>query len=419
MSEQIAALINPANSHIKHSPIEDFRRTQRAYNRWSGLVAPDKILLSAIALLMLFGAVMVTSASIPKAGDNGWLFFYGFRQSLIMLMGATIGAFVFTLPITWWQRNAYRILLAGIILLIMVLIPGIADEINGSKRWLSIGVANLQVSEFARISIIIYAASFLQRQQNTVHKSIWPMIRLLGVLGIVAILLLLEPDFGSTAVICTTIMGMAFLAGVCVLRFSVCALAVASIGSIVMLAAPYRIKRLASFLNPWDDIYGSDYQLANSLIAIGRGQTTGVGIGQSMEKHHYLPEAHTDFIFSIIAEELGLIGICCLVLLFTIVVWRAFRIANNADRVRMRFASCIAYGIGLWIGIQALINMSVATGLLPTKGLTLPLISYGGSSVIASLILLSILLRIDSESRYLLQQQENHQPSQLAKLTHG
>lgn len=390
------------NTHLKHNPIDDFRQTQRNYSRWSGLVAPDKTLLISIALLMLVGLVMVTTASIPKAGSNGWIFSYAVRQLVYMGLGCGLGYVIYQIPTQWWYRHDKLIILAGLLLLILVILPGVAREINGARRWIALGPVNLQVSEFVRICVMVYAAAFLQRHQNQLHKSLLPMVKLLGVLGAVAVLLLLEPDFGSTAVICATVLGMMFLAGVCLLRFVVMSSLVAVLGGLVMLAAPYRVKRLASFINPWDDVWGSDYQLVNSLIAIGRGKTTGVGIGESLEKHHYLPEAHTDFIFSILAEETGLIGVVVLMLLFTIIVWRAFVIASNADKVRMRFASCLAYGIGLWLGMQALINMSVASGLLPTKGLTLPMISYGGSSVLASMILLAILLRIDSESRYTL-----------------
>ncbi|PIE45944.1 MAG: putative lipid II flippase FtsW [Gammaproteobacteria bacterium] len=319
-----------------------------------------------------------------------------------MILGCGLGYVVYQIPTQWWYRHDKLILLTGLLLLILVILPGVAREINGARRWIALGPVNLQVSEFVRICVMIYAAAFLQRHQNQLHKSLLPMVKLLGVLGAVAVLLLLEPDFGSTAVICATVLGMMFLAGVCLLRFVVIASLVTVLGGLVMLAAPYRVKRLASFINPWDDVWGSDYQLVNSLIAIGRGKTTGVGIGESLEKHHYLPEAHTDFIFSILAEETGLIGVIVLMLLFAVIVWRVFVIASNADKVRMRFASCLAYGIGLWLGMQALINMSVASGLLPTKGLTLPMISYGGSSVLASMILLAILLRIDSESRYTL-----------------
>ncbi len=391
----------------KVNPVENFRKVQSKHNRWTGLVAPDGILMVTIILLMLLGLVMVTSSSIPKAGHKGgWIYAYAMRQMAYMTLGLIVGYIVYRIPVKYWQQHAYKILLAGFLLLILVITPGIAKEINGSMRWISLGPVNLQASEFVRISVMIYAASYLQRYQNQINKSIFAMIRLLIVLALVGLLLLLEPDYGSTMVITTTVLGMMFLAGVCLVRFFACAVFVAIISALALWVAPYRRARLTSFMDPWQDMYGSGYQLVNSLIAIGRGETTGVGIGESLEKHHYLPEAHTDFIFSILAEETGLVGVLFLVLLFALIVWRAFVIANNADKVRMRFASCLAYGIGLWIGMQALINMSVSSGLLPTKGLTLPMISYGGSSVLASMILLAILLRIDSESRYTLNNEQ-------------
>lgn len=391
----------------QYHPVEDFRRTQENYSRWSGLVAPDTTLIVAIALLMVLGLVMVTSASIPRAGSNGsWIYTYGLKQLIYMTVGLGAAVVAYRIPTRWWFDNSYRILLAGILMLAVIQIPGVAPTINGAKRWIPLGPVNVQTSEFVRICVIIYAGAFLQRYQNQIHKSIFAMGRLVVILGIVGALLLMQPDFGSTVVICAIVLGMMFLAGVCLVRFVACAAAITVAGGFLMVAESYRLKRLLGYWDPWSDMYGSGYQLANSLIAIGRGETTGVGIGESLEKHHYLPEAHTDFIFSILAEEMGLIGVCLLMILFGLIVWRAFVIANNADKVRLRFASCVAYGIGLWIGMQALINMSVASGLLPTKGLTLPMMSYGGSSVVASLILLAILLRIDSESRYLLQQEQ-------------
>ncbi len=400
----------PRGERIKHNHVEEFRRTQEKYNRWSGLAKPDGILLVAIALLMIIGLVMVTSASIPKAGasKSGWVYAYGFKQLVFMGVGLVAAFIVYRIPSKWWFDNSYRILVVGVLLLVVVQIPGVSPVINGSKRWIPLGPVNVQTSEFVRICIIIYAAAFLQRFQNQVHKSLFAMVRLLFILAIVGLLLLLQPDFGSTAVIFAVVLGMMFLAGVCLVRFTTSIVTVGLVGLVVLMSEPYRVARIQSYLNE-DPLAGNNmfsrgsFQVANSLIAIGRGEITGVGIGESMEKHAYLPEAHTDFIFSILAEETGLVGVFVLLVLFSLIVWRAFVIAINADKVRLRFASCVAYGVGLWIGIQALINMAVASGILPTKGLTLPLISYGGSSLVASLILLAILLRIDGESRYLLE----------------
>lgn len=395
------------NSHLnKSSPMDSFRQTQQNYNRWAGLVMPDKILMICLGLLMLTGLVMVTTASIPLAGQKGgWVFSYLFKQSFYMLLGLMVGFFVYQMPMQFWYKNAKYFMWLAIALLLVTLL--VAKETNGAHRWINLGPVKLQVSEFVRISMIVYAAAFLQRYQNQIHKSLPAMFRLLGVLGLIAVLILKQRDFGSAAVITATVLGMMFLAGVCLVRFFACAVGVAVIGAIVLVAEPYRVKRLTAYMDPWADMYGDGWQLINSLIAIGRGGVSGVGIGESLEKHYYLPEPHTDFIFSILAEETGLIGVGFLMLIFAVIVWRAFVIANNADKVRMRFASCLAYGVGLWIGMQALINMSVASGLLPTKGLTLPMISYGGSSVLAGMILFALLLRVDSESRYTLQNEQS------------
>ncbi|MPV86272.1 putative lipid II flippase FtsW [Ostreibacterium oceani] len=390
---------------ITHSPLQDFYQTQTTQSRWSGLLFPDKLLVFSLLLLMLYGWVMLTSASMPRAGSYGSPFAISLRQGLYMGLGFVIAYAVFMVPSNWWFKHSYRILLVGFGFLLLVLVPGVGREINGAMRWIPLGIVNIQASEFARVCMMIYAAAYLHRYQNQIHKSLWAMLRLLIVLAVFAVLLLKQPDFGATVVIGATVLGMIFLAGVCLVRFVSCSIAVAIVAALVLVAAPYRRARLVSFLDPWEDAFGSGYQLVQSLIAIGRGETLGVGMGESIQKHHYLPEAHTDFIFSIIAEELGLVGVCVLMILFTIVVWRAFVIASNADKVRMRFASCLAYGIGVWLAIQSLINMSVATGILPTKGLTLPMISFGGSSLLASFILFALLLRIDSESRYLLARQ--------------
>ncbi len=402
----MSKVIGIDNSRLnKTSPVANFRQTQQNYNRWSGLVKPDMTLMICLGLLMLIGLVMVTTASIPLAGKNGdWVFSYLFKQSIYMALGLIIGAIVYHIPIQFWYKNAKYFLMLAIVLLLATLL--FAREVNGAHRWIKLGPVNLQVSEFVRIAMIVYAASFLQRYQNQIYKSLPAMFRLLAVLGVIAVLILKQRDFGSAAVISATVLGMMFLAGVCLVRFFACASGVAIIAAIVLIAEPYRVKRLTAYMNPWADMYGDGWQLINSLIAIGRGGVSGVGLGESLEKHHYLPEPHTDFIFSILAEETGLIGVGLLMLIFSVIVWRAFKIANNADKVRMRFASCLAYGIGLWIGMQALINMSVASGLLPTKGLTLPMISYGGSSVLASMILFALLLRVDSESRYTLNNEQ-------------
>ncbi len=400
----MSKVIGIDNSHLnKASPVASFRQTQKGYKRWSaGLETPDMILMIALGLLMLTGLVLVATASMPLAGQHGgWVYSYLARQAAYMVLGLIVGGVVYSIPMQFWHDYAKYFIGLAVVLLVVTLM--FAREVNGAYRWIRLGPINIQVSEFVRIAMIIYAASFLQKYQNQIHKSFSAMLRLLLVLGLIAVLILKQRDFGSVVVISATVLGMLFLAGVCWVRFSISTgiVTILAIG-FLLLGDSYRIDRLKTYMDPWADVYGKGWQLINSLIAIGRGGVSGVGLGESVEKHHYLPEAHTDFIFSILAEETGLIGVTFLILLFAVIVWRAFKIANNADRVRMRFASCLAYGIGLWIGIQSLINMAVASGLLPTKGLTLPMISYGGSSVLASMILFAMLLRVDSESRYTL-----------------
>ncbi len=366
----------------KNKHLQNYVALKEKNTHWSGLVFPDKFLMVSISLLLIIGIVMVTTASIPKAGSNGgWIYYYSARQLAYITVGLTAAAIAFHIPTERLFKNADKIMLLGIVLLIIVQIPGVSPSINGARRWIPLGFANLQPSEFTRICTIIYAGYFLKKHQNNIHKSFTSMFKLMAILGVVAALLLAQPDYGSTAVIFAIVLGMTFLAGVHLIRFAAALSIVVVLGILGIVSSAYRMKRLVGYLDPWEDMFGKGYQLVNSLIAIGRGEITGVGIGESLEKHHYLPEAHTDFIFSILAEETGLVGVLILISLFAIIVWRAFVIARNADSVYRRASSCVAYGIGLWIGMQSLINMSVASGLLPTKGLTLPLISYGGSSV--------------------------------------
>lgn len=393
------ALNEPKSVRAKHA-LDAFHDDQSSYSRWSGLMAPDKWLLLAVFSLCAIGLVMVASASMPTVGKTGNPMAGLNKQMLFMGIGFVAALIVYHIPTRIWYEYNFLLLFIALAALILVLVPGIGREINNSRRWIYLGPIGFQVSEFARICVFVYAAAYLYRHQKQIHNSWSAMLKLLGVLGVVAILLLKEPDFGSTAVITATVLGMMYLAGVCIFRFTVSAGIVAVLAIIALLIEPYRRARLSNFLSPWDDPFGDGYQLTQSLIAIGRGELTGVGIGESIQKHNYLPMADTDFIFAIYTEETGLIGAIVLLGLYSLIVYRAFVIGHQAEKVRMRFASCLAYGTGLWIGMQSLINMSVASGMLPTKGLTLPLISSGGSSVLACFILLGILARIDSESKY-------------------
>ncbi|HYQ90706.1 MAG TPA: putative lipid II flippase FtsW [Candidatus Competibacteraceae bacterium] len=360
----------------------------------------DRWLLFAALALLTLGLLMVASASMPLAYSHTHQpFFYLIRQAAYVGAGLLFAALAIQIPIETWWRQAPVLLLTAIGLLLLVLMPGIGREVNGSTRWLSLGVVNVQVSEAAKLFALIYLASYLQRHGAALCSSTMAMIRPLLVLGLLAVLLLLEPDFGTAVVMLATALGMLFLAGVNVWRFAALQGLVISAMAVLLYSSHYRRARLISFLDPWADPLKSGFQLTQSLIAIGRGELFGVGLGASVQKLFYLPESYTDFLFAILAEELGLLGVLTVVALYVIIIWRAFAIAARAERLEQRFASYLAYGIGLWFGIQSLFNMGVNMGVLPTKGLTLPLMSYGGSSVVVMCVALAILLRIDQEIR--------------------
>jgi cell division protein FtsW len=360
----------------------------------------DHALLIAILMILGLGLVMVASASISIADRQlGQPFYYLIRQGLYVLLGVGMAAVVTRIPLDVWERVSALLLLAGLLLLSFILLPGVAREINGSTRWLSLGVFNLQPSEFMKLFVIVYLAGYLVRRGDEVRTTVWGFLKPMLVLVAAAILLLLEPDMGAAAVIFATALGMMFLGGVRIWHFGVLMLLIA--GSVVALTitSPYRMERVTTFLNPWADPFNSGFQLTQSLIAFGRGEWFGVGLGGSVQKLFYLPEAHTDFVFAVLAEELGMFGALAVVLLFAFVAVRAFRIANQARQLGLGFASYTAYGITLWLSMQAFINIGVNTGVLPTKGLTLPLMSYGGSSMLAACIAVGLLLRVDIETR--------------------
>ena len=361
----------------------------------------DRWLLFAALALLTLGLLMVASASMPLASSHtNQPFYYLIRQAVYVATGLLLGGLALQIPVETWRRHAPGLLLAAIGLLLLVLVPGIGREVNGSTRWISLGLVNVQVSEAAKLFALIYLASYLQRHGAALQSSTMAMIRPLLVLGMLAVLLLLEPDFGTAVVMLATALGMLFLAGVNVWRFTALQGLVISAMAVLLYSSHYRRARLISFLDPWADPLNSGFQLTQSLIAIGRGELFGVGLGASVQKLFYLPESYTDFLFAILAEELGLLGVLTVVALYVILIWRAFAIAARAERLELRFASYLAYGIGLWFGIQALFNMGVNMGVLPTKGLTLPLMSYGGSSVVVMCVALAILLRVDQETRF-------------------
>ena len=383
-------------------------RLPSAGERRTALPFPDPWVLISTLLLLALGLLMVASVSISIGADprtgQGQPFHFLIRQGAFVLIGLLVSGVVFQVPMTRWRRAGPLLLLAAIGLLVAVLIPGVGKEVNGSIRWIGVGPINVQVSEIAKLCALIFVAGYLKRhgaelQASDFKISALALARPMGVLAIFAVLLLLEPDFGSMVVLMATALGMVFLAGVNLWQFGALQAGTVAVMALLILSSPYRQNRVLSFLNPWDDPFGKGYQLAQSLIAVGRGELFGVGLGQSVQKLFYLPEAHTDFLFAVFAEEFGLIGILTVVALFMIVVTRAFGIGRRAERSGMQFSAYLAYGIGLWFGIQALFNMGVNMGILPTKGLTLPLMSYGGSSVVVMCVALAILLRIDVETR--------------------
>jgi len=347
----------------------------------------------------------VTSASMPIADrQTGQPFYFLLRQGAFAGIGLLAAGIVFQIPVARWRRAEPLLLLAAMSLLILVLIPGIGKEVNGSTRWIGVGPINVQVSEIAKLFTLIYIAGYLKRHGDQLRTanfrtSALALFRPMVVLAVLAFLLLLEPDFGSVVVLMAAALGMVFLAGVNLWQFGGLQVGTIAVMAILIVSSPYRLERVLSFLDPWANAETTGYQLVHSLIAIGRGELFGVGLGASVEKLFYLPEAHTDFLFAVLAEELGLAGILIVITLFTTLVWRAFMIGRRAERLDLKFSAWLAYGIGLWVGIQALFNMGVNMGVLPTKGLTLPLMSYGGSSVVVMCMALAVLLRIDVETR--------------------
>lgn len=361
----------------------------------------DRRLLFATMALLIIGLVMVASASISMADSKlDQPFFYFTRQFVFAIVGLAAGWLIYSVRLSTWQRYAPHLLIFGTILLVLVLIPGVGRLVNGSRRWLPLGPVNIQVAEIIKLLAIIYIADYLQRHYGQLKTSFFKIFAPLFLLVVAAGLLLSQPDLGSVVVILSTVLAMLFLGGA---RLDVFAALITALGagfSLMIWIEPYRMERLQSFMNPWADPFDSGFQLTQALIAFGRGDWLGVGLGSSMQKLFYLPEAHTDFLYSILAEELGLVGAMSVIVLFFIFVWRALAIGRAAELAGQVFAAQVAYGIGIWIGIQACINMGVNMGVLPTKGLTLPLMSYGGSSLVIACIAIGLLFRVDLETRY-------------------
>lgn len=358
----------------------------------------DGVLILLVLSLLVLGLVMVSSASISIADSKTTTpFFYLYRQLIAAGTGLLGAMVIFKIRLVYWEKSGMFLLAVSFVLVILVLIPGVGKTVNGSTRWIPVGVLNLQVSEVVKLFLMIYVAGYLVRHGEQVRSSIWGFIRPMMMVGLVCLFLLLEPDFGASVVIMMTVLGMTYLAGVRFIQFVAVLALLGSAATLLVVSSDYRLDRLTAFVNPWADPFDSGFQLTQSLIAIGSGGWTGSGLGGSVQKLFYLPEAHTDFLFAVLAEELGLIGVVVVICLYAALVFRAFVIAKKAELCGNQFAAYLSYGIGIWLGLQAFINIGVNMGVLPTKGLTLPLMSYGGSSLIVVGASIGLLLRVSYE----------------------
>lgn len=362
----------------------------------------DQALVWSALLLLSIGLVMIYSASIAIAeaqfgadrADH-----YLLRHSIYLGVGLILGSIAFQVPMHIWQKYASYLFMASAVLLALVLVPGIGHEVNGSQRWIPLYVVNIQPSEFMKFFMILYAADYVNRKAADLNYLLKGFLPITIVMAMVGFLLLLEPDFGAFFVVTLLAMSILFLGGVS-LKIFIGLISILATGLYgLIFTSQYRMDRIVAFMDPWADPYGKGYQLSHALIAFGRGEWLGVGLGSSVEKLFYLPEAHTDFLLSVLAEELGFVGVAAVIILFIWLIMRAFVIGRLAAKLESPFSALVAQGIGIWIGVQALINIGVNMGVLPTKGLTLPLLSFGGSSITANCIALAVLLRIDWENR--------------------
>ncbi len=375
-----------------------------AGSRSSGARAPvDLVMFWCVVLLLAIGLVMVYSASIAISEAEKSSFnratYYMTRHAIYLLVGAGAAVLVFQVPMALWQRAAPFLFMAGGLLLVLVLIPGIGREVNGSRRWIPLGLMTMQPSELMKLLTVIYAADYTVRKaafMDDFKKGFLPMFSVMVFMGA---LLLRQPDFGALVVITSIAMAILFLGG---LNWRVFAGLLVLLGvafSVLIISSPYRLQRILGFMDPWADAFGKGYQLSHSLIAFGRGEWFGVGLGASVEKLFYLPEAHTDFVLAVIAEEMGFVGIAVVITLFVVLIYRAFMVGREAMMREYYFAALVAQGIAVWLSVQAFINMGVNMGLLPTKGLTLPFVSFGGTGILMNCVAAAILFRIDFENR--------------------
>lgn len=365
----------------------------------TGVNAVDRTLIALVIALVIVGFIAMTSASIEFAAkQHGDAFYFSKRFAIFMSLALGLAFLTYQVPMETWRNSSWLLLLVGFVLLALVLIPGIGREVNGSRRWLALGPFGLQVSEFVKLSVVLYLAGYLVRRHEEVKSKFAGFVKPMAVVSAVTLLLMMEPDFGATVVTVGTALALLFLAGVRLMQFvAVISAAVAVLVGTVMLS-PYRMARLTAFTDPWADQFNSGYQLTQSLIAFGRGEWTGTGLGNSIQKLFYLPEAHTDFVFAIWAEEFGFLGAMSVLALFVCLIGRILWIARDAELRGLAFNGFVAYGIAIMLAAQVFINIGVNIGLLPTKGLTLPFMSYGGSSLLVCMIMMAMIARISQEN---------------------
>jgi cell division protein FtsW len=370
----------------------------------------DAGLLWSALLLLTFGTIMVYSASIATAEASrftgGRADYFLLRHLLFISISLVAAMCVFQVPMRGWQRAAPWLFIAGVAALVVVLVPFLGREVNGARRWIGLGFFNLQPSEFVKLAAVLYAADYTVRKQALMHNFKRGLMPMLGVMLLVGWLLLREPDFGAFVVIISVAMAILFLGGMNGKWFAGLIIMLAVGFALLVLTSPYRMQRIFGFMDPWSDPFGRGYQLSHALIAFGRGEYFGVGLGASVEKLMYLPEAHTDFLLAVIAEELGFAGVTLVVALFAWLVLRAFAVGRQAVNLERPFSALTAQGIAVWFGEQSFINMGVNMGVLPTKGLTLPLMSFGGSGILANCAAVAILMRIDWENRQMMRGQQ-------------
>jgi cell division protein FtsW len=356
--------------------------------------------LGTAALVLLgLGLVMVASASLHLGDRLGDSFHYVSRHLFALALGTFGALMVSQIPTRWWARASTPLYFLGLASLALVLVPGVGKEVNGAVRWIAVGPFNLQTSEYMKLFLVLYLAGYLVRRRAEVTHSFWAFFKPMILLLLAAMLLMAQPDFGTAVVLLATALGMLFLGGAPLWQFAALVLsALAGLAALVFVS-PYRLERVTSFLNPWSDPFGSGYQLSQALIAFGRGEWFGVGLGNGIQKQFYLPEAHTDFLMAVVGEEFGLVGTLTVIALFGVLIWRAFAVGAAAEARGAPFGGHVAYGLGLWLGMQAFVNIGVNVGALPTKGLTLPFMSYGSNSLIVCVVAVGMLYRIHLENR--------------------